>query len=294
MEDATQTFLKSLPQLAPGESFWFACHPDVPCFNACCADLTMPLTPYDVLRLCCGLNMGSEQFFEEFSRVGCYEDTGFPLLHLRMEDTPGRPCPFVTEHGCGVYAHRSSACRTYPLGRAACRAERVEEAAESGGCGTCGRVPNGTTAGSHPVILEERYFLVREEHCQGFAESGKWTVESWLEDQGMEHYNHMNDRYMRLLARYKERAGGARLSGKHATMALLCLYQQDRFLEFLQSMRIFSRILITGDYGGVTGTEAVDLILRNAEQRLRFAFDWVELLLVGASDNLTPVGMPAG
>ena len=273
-EDATQKFLESLPRIKEGENFWFACHPEVPCFNACCSDLTMPLTPYDVLRLCRGLEMGSEQFFEEFTRVGCYEDTGLPLLHLRMEDSPGRPCPFVTEQGCGVYEHRSSACRTYPLGRAACRAEQ--------GQGEAG-----------PITLEERYFLVREEHCKGFAQSREWTVDTWLADQGMETYNRMNDRYMRLIARYKDLAKGAILSGKHATMALLCLYQQDRFLEFLQSVDMFSRVNITGEYDGVSGQEAVALILRDPEQRLWFAFDWLELMLFGASDTLTPAGKGA-
>ena len=42
--DATDAFLKSLPELAPGERFRFACHPEVPCFNACCSDLSLMLT----------------------------------------------------------------------------------------------------------------------------------------------------------------------------------------------------------------------------------------------------------
>ena len=292
-EDATQKFLESLPRIKPGEKFWFACHPDVPCFNACCSDLTMPLTPYDVLRLCHGLEMSSEQFFEEFARVGCYEDTGFPLLHLRMEDTPGRPCPFVTEQGCGVYEHRSSACRTYPLGRAACRAGQAGGDAGDADAAAPGEGGGGETAGTCPVVLEERYFLVREDHCKGFAQSREWTTNTWLADQGLEPYNRMNDRYMRLIARYKELAKGAILSSKHATMALLCLYQQDRFLEFLQSVDMFSRVSVTGEYGGVSGPEAVQLILRDPEQRLCFAFDWLELLLFGFSENLTPAGAGA-
>lgn len=289
-EDATQKFLQSLPRIAPGETFWFACHPEVSCFNACCSDLTMPLTPYDVLRLCQGLEMSSEQFFEEFARVGCYEDTGFPLLHLRMEDAPGRPCPFVTEQGCGVYAHRSSACRTYPLGRAACRAEScsADDAAAPAVSDQPSLAPSA--AGTEPLVLEERYFLVREDHCKGFAQARTWTVDTWLADQGMEAYNRMNDRYMRLIARYKELAKGAILSGKHATMALLCLYQQDRFLEFITSVDLFSRVAITGGYAGSTGQEALNAILNDPEQRLCFAFDWLELVLFGAADNLAPAG----
>ena len=57
----------------------------------------------------------------------------------------------------------------------------------------------------------------------------------------------MNDRYMRLISRYNSVADGAVLSEKHATLALLCLYQQDRFLDFIKSVDLFSRVRFTGD-----------------------------------------------
>lgn len=290
-QDPTQEFLQSLPQLRQGESFQFACHPDVPCFNACCSDLTMPLTPYDVLRLCQGLSMSSEEFFEEYAIVGCYEDTGFPLLHLRMLDAPGRPCPFVSEQGCGVYEHRSSACRTYPLGRATCPAGQNEE--RSPASAGAGEPSVNACRCSDELKLDERYFVLREAHCQGFAQNKQWTTDTWLSDQGIALYNGMNDHYMRLISRYKALAKGALLSGKHATTALLCLYQQDRFLEFIQAVHLFSRLSITGEYAGKTGQEAVELIMREPEQRLCFAFDWIELLLLGSSARLTPAAGPA-
>lgn len=263
-KDATQEFLQNLPEIKPGEQFWFACHPDVPCFNACCSDLTMPLTPYDALRLCRGLDMGSEEFIEDYALVSYYEDTGFPLLYLRMENVPARPCPFVTEQGCGVYEHRSSACRTYPLGRATRAAEGKEGE------------------------LVEQYFLVREEHCRGFAEKRDWTIDAWLKDQGIEPYNRMNDRYMRLITRYKSVADGAILSEKHATMALLCLYQQDRFLDLIRSMQVFSRISLAGEYAEKGVEKTKEDILNIPEERLWFAFDWIELVLFGSSPNLAP------
>lgn len=262
-QDATKKFLDSLPEIKPGEEFWFACHPQVSCFNACCSDLTMPLTPYDVLRLSTGLGMASEEFIEDYTVPGFYEDTGFPLLHLRMEPGGAKPCPFVTEKGCGIYEHRSSACRTYPLGRAT-------RPADDGGA------------------LVEQYFLVREGHCRGFAENRAWTVESWLKDQGIAVYNRMNDRYMRLMARYKSVAGDAVLSDKHATMALLCLYQQDRFLEFIAKVGLFARISFTGEYEGSARDEVERDILENAESRLWFAFEWMELALFGSAGNIAP------
>ncbi|MDL2316735.1 YkgJ family cysteine cluster protein [Desulfovibrio sp. OttesenSCG-928-A18] len=310
--DPTQDFLQKLPEIRPGEQFWFACHPDVPCFNACCSDLTMPLTPYDVLRLCSGLKMSSEEFFEEFAVVGCYEDTGFPLLHLRMLDAPGRPCPFVTEQGCGVYEHRSSACRTYPLGRAT-RPEQGQERVQGQGQPQAqDRPQNGTKsparsrevedraplreeglASARELPLVEQYFLVREGHCRGFEEQKSWTVESWLKDQSIEKYNRMNDRYMRLIARYKSLSAGALLSGRHATMALLCLYQQDRFAEFIRSVDLFSRLSLQGEHADRDKDAFKAEILDDSEARLLFAFDWLELVLFGASAKLLPANAPA-
>lgn len=276
--DPTKKFLESLPEISQGEEFWFACHPGVSCFNACCSELTMPLMPYDVLRLCRGLGMSSNQFIEDYAVPGCYEDTGFPLLHLRMDPPPDKSCPFLTSEGCGVYENRSAACRTYPLGRAVmprhAGREEPEDAAQSG---------------SRDIALEERYFLVREAHCRGFEEKGRWTIDTWLADQGIEVYNTMNDRYMRLIARYKKLADGAVLSERHATMALLCLYQQDGFLDFIRSVNLFSRISFQGEWSALPREECIALLEKDPEKRLAFAFDWMELALFGSSANIAPV-----
>lgn len=262
-KDATREFLESMPQVNPGEDFWFACHPGVPCFNACCSGLTMPLTPYDVLRLCRGLGVESETFIEDYAVPGCYEDSGFPLLHLRMDPPPTRSCPFLTAQGCGVYEHRSSACRTYPLGRA-------------------------TRSGEDGVSVVEQYFLVREDHCEGFAEKQIRTIASWIENQGIAPYNRMNDRYMRLMARFRDVAGGAILSEKHATMALLCLYQQDRFADLIRDTGLLSRVGLKGEYADRPREAVLAAIMDSPEERLWFAFDWMELVLFGRSANLEP------
>lgn len=275
-QDPTKKFLESLPEIAPGEEFWFSCHPGVPCFNACCSDLTMPLTPYDVLRLCKGLGMSSNEFIEDYAVPGCYEDTGFPLLHLRMDPPPEKSCPFLTEKGCGVYENRSAACRTYPLGRAATPAGGLPGKEEA------------VAKGAEAILLEERYFLVREDHCKGFEEKGRWTIDSWLADQGIEPYNAMNDRYMRLISRYKAVAEGAVLSEKHATMALLCLYQQDSFLDFIRKVGLFSRVNFQGEWGSLPREECLGLLENDPEKRLAFGFDWMELALFGSSPNLSP------
>lgn len=243
--DETQNFLESLPELHAGQMFRFACHPGVRCFNACCSDLNMPLTPYDVLRLRRNLGMGSEEFINTHARVGQYPDTGFPALFLRMSDHPLKLCPFVSDKGCTVYPDRSGACRTYPLGRATKEDEQGN--------------------------VVEQFFVVREEHCRGFDESGEWSSATWLADQGLEPYNASNDRYMRLMARCKRQ--GAAISPKQATMVLLACYQLDRFADFIRGVRLFDRLDIDA--------ARQQHVLDNEEARLDFAYDWAELVLFG-------------
>jgi len=42
--------------------FQFNCNPGVSCFTQCCQDVTIVLTPYDVLRLKNGLKISSGEF----------------------------------------------------------------------------------------------------------------------------------------------------------------------------------------------------------------------------------------
>ncbi len=248
--EETQAFLDSLPEIKPGESFQFACHPKVACFNACCRDLNMPLAPYDVLRLRQELDMNSEEFIGYHTTVGQYPN-GYPVLHLKMDASPDRACSFLTPAGCSVYPGRSAACRTYPLGRAT----REDD--------------NGT--------LVEQYFLVQEPHCLGFNEKSQWTTDTWLQDQELVEYNRMNDRYMHLMA--MQQRTGYPLAQKHATLCILAFYQLDRFAGFLESMRVLDRLVLSD--------EEKQAIMEDETARLEFAFDWIELVLYGSNARLT-------
>jgi Fe-S-cluster containining protein len=244
--DETEQFLNSLPEIKDGDSFRFACHPAVQCFNACCGDLTLQLTPYDVLRLRKGLNLSSKDFIEGLAEVMVAPDTGFPALKLRMTEREHRPCHFVRESGCSVYENRPGACRTYPVGRAA----------KLGGDGN----------------IVEQYFLVREPHCKGFREEKEWTIDEWFADQGLEPYNASNDRWISIMARQKQT--GRPLSAKHATMVLMAVYQVDNFQRFIRDMQLFKRLDVN--------EERQKAILEHEETALEFAMDWVELVLFGA------------
>jgi len=249
--DATQAFLESLPELKEGQTFQFSCHPGVPCFNACCGDLALMLTPYDVLRLRARLALSGREFMSRHATVTPAPDTGFPLARLMMRDEmPGAPCPFVTPEGCSVYADRPGACRTYPLGRAT----------KPGPC----------------LEVAEQFFIVREPHCRGFETGQAWTSAQWLNDQDLKLYNRLNDRLMLFLARLKD--SGARLNPKQANMIFLALYTLDAFGGFLADTGMLEKLELT--------QAERSQILSDETRRLEFATDWLTLALFGACEGL--------
>ena len=252
--DETQAFLDHLPELKAGETFQFACHPGVPCFNACCSDLTLMLTPYDVLRLRRGLGMTSREFIVPFCDVAAQGGAGFPAVRLRMLDNEHRGCPFVREAGCSIYEHRPSACRTYPLGRAT----RLDD--------------DGRKI--------EQFFIVKEGHCRGFEQDSAWTSATWLADQGLEDYNRQNDRLMELVARV--RRAGRTLDQKQVNMAFLALYQPDDFRRFVQDTGMLARVDLD--------PARAEAIFRDEEAMLEFSMDWLELALTGQCADLARKG----
>ena len=238
-------FLESQPALGCKESFRFSCHPEIDCFNACCADLELLLGPYDVLRLRRHLALISRELMERHCRVGIEEQTGFPAVFLAMRDDPRRSCPFVTGQGCSVYADRPSACRLYPLGRGA----SVE--------------PDGR--------VEVRWVVVREAHCHGHGQGESWTVDSWTRDQGLDPYLEFDDRLLRLHHRWK--ATGRTMDREQAGAVMLALYHLDDFRARAKRSGWRDRRPATGDDQPTRIEDDTEL--------LRYAFAWLGRLLFG-------------
>ena len=109
----------NVKQLAEGESFCFSCHPEVHCFCDCCQQLELALTPYDVVRLKDVLGLTGKEFLDQYAVIEYEEGDIFPRVYLAMQNDGRESCPFVSVDGCTVYEGRPSACRTYPLRRAA-------------------------------------------------------------------------------------------------------------------------------------------------------------------------------
>jgi len=255
-QDETKEFLASLPELEEGKTYKFKCYPGIGCFNACCSDLNMILTPYDILRMRQATGKSSIDFLRVYTYGHHDPLTNFPVFKFAMTDGGRRPCQFVTDQGCSIYADRPGACRMYPLGRAT--------------------RPDGKGG------VREQFFIVKEDHCMGFEEQEEWTGASWKEDQGFREYTASNDRYMSILARVKE--GGRPVSDKMSHMATLAMYKVDEFQRFITHMHLFDRVDVP--------EKRQKAILEDEFVALAFAMDWFELMLFHDTSKLKPVNVP--
>ncbi len=231
--------------------FTFLCGPEVPCFTACCADLRLPLTPYDILRMKNRLGLSSGEFIERHTEP--FEgECAFPMIVLKMRDDEARTCPFVSPQGCAVYEDRPGACRLYPLGRAA----------------DVGR------SGKEEGVL---YFLVEESHCLGFQNSRQWTVEEWVENQGASVYNAMNRPWIEIIM--NERGILGELSEQRLAMFSMASYNLDRFREFVFRTKFLSAFDVSDEERQKVAVDEVAL-MNLAMRWLRFSFFGKDTLIV--------------
>lgn len=240
-------FLADKRQLAAGETFAFTCHPGVPCFNSCCADINIVLTPADVLRLARRLEMDTRQFLETYTTNPITKDLRIPMVMLRMTEKEGKPCPFVGDKGCGVYEDRPWACRMYPLGMA---------------------IPPAR-AGEEPEPL---FFVFEDDHCKGREQSDRkdWTAAKWREDQGIEAHEALEEGFRDLVS-HPWFIGGRTLDPKRMHMLYTGCYDLDTFRAFVMESSFLDRIEIEE-------TE-LEAIKTNDEALLRFAFRWLRFAL---------------
>lgn len=243
---------QNVTRFEDGESFCFACHPAIACFTDCCRQLELPLTPYDILRLKKACALTSEEFLDRFVIIEHDGQEAFPRFYLSMVDDGRESCVFVAKAGCAVYEDRPGACRAYPLGRAAIRQT------------------NGDM-GNRAVRMDEFFVLLKESHCQGFAEQQPHTASSYSTEQGLERYNHFNDAVAAILQHDQIRQG-KKLSEKQLDLFTLALYNLDSFRT-----RLFAGNL--PDCPPLDDTTTIRLI--NDEELLLYGIQWLEKQLFG-------------
>jgi len=102
IENLKKAILEEYPRLSEDSEFEFSCNKDVPCFNDCCGDVNIFLTPYDVLRLKNHLEISSGEFLRQYTISPFDENLKYPVVLLKMNDNEKKSCQFVTEDGCSV------------------------------------------------------------------------------------------------------------------------------------------------------------------------------------------------
>ncbi len=230
------------------EKFHFHCHSDVDCYRVCCRNVEMFLYPYDVLRLKTALQIASQEFMEQYSRVvQGVSHPYFPAVMLRLTEDKDNACPFLTEQGCGVYMDRPSACRTYPLERG------VDRNPEKG-------------------MDQEFYFMTDHAYCHGHQEEKTFTVKKWIRDQRLDQYNLMNDLWAELDTVFSGNPwGGEGSGGPKQQMAFTACYDIDNFRLLVAKHSLIDRFNLSRDQKRrIHGSDT---------ELLKFAFEWMKYFL---------------
>lgn len=244
MPMSTQQLLpRQITQIETAEPFAFDCHRGVGCFTTCCRELELALTPYDLLRIRKATGLHSRAILDRYVIIEQEPKDVFPRFYLTMVDDGNASCVFLGSAGCSIYPNRPGGCRTYPLGRATVRTERG---------------------------LQEHFVLLREAHCLGFHELSINTVASYLESQGLDSYNHFNDRLTEIIQHDQIRKG-MQLDERQRRLFILTLYDLDSFRDELLAGR-FSMI----DTGKLVQLQNDD------EALLDYGLRWLKKELFGA------------
>ena len=249
LENLKRTILEEYPRLSKDSTFTFHCHKGVSCFNDCCGDVNIFLTPYDIIRLKDKLGISSGEFLSKYTISPFDEKLQYPVVMLKMEENEKRSCPFVGEDGCTVYRDRPWSCRMYPLGQAS-----PKEGSEA--------------------LDDEFYFLLQESVCKGFAEDKKWTVAEWIKDQGIDDYHELGELFKEIALHDSLREGKG-MSMEKVEMFFTVAYNIDKFHDFVFKSTFFDRFEVDEDTKNKIRNDDVEL--------LKFGFEWLRFSLFGES-----------
>jgi len=192
-----------------GSKLQFSCYKGISCFNACCKQADITLTPYDIIRLKDHLGKSATDFLKQHTVPFRMDKEGLPGVKLRTTDDGA--CLFMTDEGCSVYKDRPTSCRYYPLGHMSMLSTGAKQE-------------------------ETHYFLVEETHCTGHAEPKEQTVGDYLKEQQTAQHDELNREWLTLML--KRRSMGPTVGRPpEATLQMffMCSYDMDRFRRFVLS-----------------------------------------------------------
>ncbi len=236
-----------VPKLLPGSTeISFRCHKDIKCFNACCSNIDITLTPYDIIRLKQRLDMSSSDFLNEYTVPFEMDKDSIAGVKFKPVDN-GTACRFMVDEGCSVYEDRPTSCRYYPVGLVSMR--KSDEYTDTAS-----------------------YALVEEAHCLGHKEDRKLTIDEYRDEQGVEIYDEMSRGWRQLIL--KKKSSGASIGKptiKSRQLFFMTMYDVDRFRTFIASVGFQDSFDVEEERMAKMLTDDVELML--------FGYDFMKQVL---------------
>ena len=200
-----------VPQTFDGsKEIRFQCRKGIACWNACCSNIDISLTPYDILRLKNRFEMGSGEFLQKYTVPYEMEQNSIAGVKLRPVAN-GTACQFMTAEGCSVYEDRPTACRYYPVALLSMR--KQDEYTD-----------------------RDSYALVKEEHCLGHNEPRQITINAYRQEQGVEEYDELARGWRQLILKKKSSGPSVGKPSKRSLeLFFMVCYDLDRFRTFVAS-----------------------------------------------------------
>jgi len=252
-----EKILRDAPRHAIDDKFKFSCHPGVPCFGKCCANINIFLTPYDVLRMKKAKGISSSDFLREYTIPLSMGENQLPLVLLKMNEDNEKRCPFVSDDGmCTIYNDRPWACRMYPIGLASSKTGTGDEG-------------------------EEFCFIVDESDtlCKGFEEGNETTIAEWMSGQDVGEYNKKSASYMQLTLHPHLQEKKVLEEGKIQMFFTAC-YDLDSFRNIILESTFVDRFEIHDELLEQLKTDDEALLEFAVTKWLRFALFHEDTMIV--------------
>ena len=182
--------------------------------SKCCRGMgeSIILDPYDVYRLCGGLELSFEQLLASYVELNVVDGIILPNLKMNKESNS---CSFLNSEGrCSIHSIRPGICRMFPLGR---------------------------------IYNEEGFkYFIQIYECPS-KNTGKVKVKKWIDTPNINQYEKYINDWHKLLKRIEEKILGEDLNvQKHFNMILLNIFfmnkyniEEDFYVQFNERCDLF-------------------------------------------------------
>ena len=200
-----------MPELLEGTTtIQFQCRKGIDCWNACCSNIDISLTPVDILRLSRRLGISTTEFLMQYTFPYELEPNGIAGVKFKPVEN-GSACQFMRPEGCDVYTDRPTACRYYPEALLSMR--RSDEYTD-----------------------RNAYALVKEPHCHGHNEPRQISIEDYRQEQGLVEYDELGRGWRQLVLKKKSSGPVVGTPSKRSLQLwFMACYDLDRFRDFIAS-----------------------------------------------------------